>query len=420
MVSKFDATAQSRSVMLAMALTSLLAAPPAAGQTTADADAPVATPAAPPTTAEDPTPAGALDTALHETIVKLPVTVQPIFGDPRQGEMIVTHFRPRGDGPFPVVIMNHGRSAKERDKPARMRLLDVARYFVRRGAAVVVPTRLGYGDTGLEPDPEETGPCERKRYTVAARNTDTQLKAVADFVTQQPWADAKRLIVAGQSMGGFATVAFMGQRHPGVVAGINFAGGGGGDAVNRRGNPCDYQLLGKVFEEAGKANGGVTPMLWIYSQNDRFWGASIPRQWHEAYTAAGGKARFEMLPAIGDDGHYALSRGRRHWRALVDAFVAPWGLRAPRTEGAPAATNFAALDDASKLPHVKQEVRDNAWRRFLEADVPRAFAIGPKGEWAFRSGDDAMTQTLERCAQVAKAPCKLYAVDDAVVWVDAP
>ncbi len=221
---------------------------------------PAASPAAP---VEDATPAGTtLDAALSETVVRLPVTVQPIFGDPRQGEMIVTHFRPPGDGPFPVVVMNHGRTTKDRATPARMRFVDVARYWVRRGAAVVVPTRLGYGDTGLEPDPEETGPCDRKRYDVAARNTNAQLGAVLEFVGKQPWADAKRVIVMGQSMGGFATVAFMSQKHPGVIAGINFAGGGGGDPEKRIANPCRHDQMAEVFAGAGKANAGATPMLW--------------------------------------------------------------------------------------------------------------------------------------------------------------
>jgi hypothetical protein len=129
-----------------------------------------APPAASAPQAEDATAAGAaLEASLFETIAKVPVTVQPIFGDARQGEIIVTHFRPKGDGAFPLVVMNHGRSAKDRAGPARFRFLEIARYWTRRGAAVMVPTRLGYGDAGVEPDPEETGPCERKRYDVAAR-----------------------------------------------------------------------------------------------------------------------------------------------------------------------------------------------------------------------------------------------------------
>ncbi|MGL5003317.1 MAG: alpha/beta hydrolase family protein [Casimicrobium sp.] len=355
---------------------------------------------------------------LFEAIAKVPVTVQPMFGDKRSGDMIVTHFKPPGDGPFPAVIMHHGRAQdNERANPGRWRYLDIARYWTRRGFAVFVPTRLGYGDTGLEPDPEFTGPCNQKRYDVAADSATIQSIAAVDFAIKQSWVDKTKVIVMGQSMGGFTTIATMGKKHPSVIAGINFAGGGGGDPVGRRADPCQYSRIGDVYAQAGKANAGATPMLWLYAENDNYWGKSIPRKWHEAYTSAGGKAQFEMFPPIGSEGHSMIGTGRNYWRPVVDKFVAQFGFNAPKSSNAPAATNFAALDDASKLPNVKPDVKENGYKRFLNADVPRAFAIGPKGEWSFMSGDDAMKRALERCASFAKAECKLYAVDDAVVWV---
>jgi hypothetical protein len=88
----------------------------------------------------------------------------------------------------------------------------------------------------------------------------------------------------------------------------------------------------------------------------------------------------------------------------------------PRSPGAPPASGFAAIDDASRLPLVRQDVRDTGYPRFLALDLPRALAIGPRGEWAYFSGDQAMQRSLERCAQTARTACRLYAVDDQVVW----
>jgi dienelactone hydrolase len=353
---------------------------------------------------------------LNEAIAKVKVTVQPIFGDPRTGEMIVTHFKPQGAGPFPAVIMQHGRSGTDRATPGRWRYLNIARYWTRRGFAVFVPTRLGYGDTGLEPDPEETGPCNAKRYEVAAASTSVQARAAVEFAAAQSWVDKSKVILMGQSMGGFATIAAMEQKIPGVIAGINFAGGGGGDPVARRENPCGAFQLGSVFGSAGKANAGTTPMLWLYAENDLYWGASLPKKWHEAYVSAGGKAQIQQFPPIGADGHSMIGTGFALWRPVVDQFIATLGFAAPKTPNAPAATDFAPLTDSGKLPLVKQETKDTGYRRFLNTDLPRAFAIGPKGEWNFQSGEGAMTRALERCAATAKADCKLYAVDDAVVW----
>lgn len=365
---------------------------------------------------EEGTQAPQLAADLFEAVVKVPVTVQPMFGDPRRGEMIVTHFKPPGDGPFPAVIMHHGRSDSDRANPARWRYVEIARYWTRRGVAVFVPTRLGYGDTGVEPDPEYTGDCNRKRYDLAAKATSVQSLATIEFALTQPWVDKKKVIVMGQSMGGFTTIATMEARHPSVIAAINFAGGGGGNPKERPRDPCGHSQMGSVFAQAGKVNAGATPMLWLYAENDQYWGASIPRKWHDAYTSAGGKAELVMLPAIGTDGHSMIGTGRYLWRPIVDKFIASFGIAAPQSKDAPAATSFATIDDATKLPLVKPEVKIDGYRRFLNADVPRAFAIGPKGEWSFQSGDDAMKRALDRCAQFAKTDCKLYAVDDTVVW----
>jgi dienelactone hydrolase len=366
---------------------------------------------------EEGTQAPQLAADLFEAVAKVPVTVQPMFGDPRSGEMIVTHFKPPGDGPFPAVIMHHGRAQdNERANPGRWRYIDIARYWTRRGVAVFVPTRLGYGDTGLEPDPEYTGNCNQKRYDLAAKATATQSVAAIEFAIKQPWVNKNKVIVMGQSMGGFTTIATMEAKHPSVIAAINFAGGGGGDPKNRPRDPCGYTQMGSAFATAGKANAGATPMLWLYAENDNYWGALIPRKWHEAYTSAGGKAEFVMFPPVGSEGHSMIGTARNLWRPVVDKFIAQFGIAAPKSKDTPAATNFAALDDASKLPLVKDDVKTNGYRRFLNADVPRAFAIGPKGEWSFQSGDDAVKRTFARCAEFAKTDCKLYAVDDAVVW----
>lgn len=366
---------------------------------------------------ESPAPP-ALAADLFETVTTLPVTVQPLYGGPHKGAMVLTHFKPPGDGPFPAVVMQHGRDGTQRVTPGRYRYADVARYWVRRGVAVFVPTRLGYGDSGTEVDPEFTGDCDKKNYDVAAAATNVQTLAAIDFATRQAWVQPNKVLVMGQSMGGFASVVAMGTKHPAVVAGINFAGGGGGDPVGRKANPCGYHRLANTFASAGKANGGSTPMLWLYAENDNYWGPDIPRKWHEAYTSAGGKAEFAAFGPVSTDGHSLLSKGMPLWRPVLDQFVAKLGIATPQATGKPPASGFAAIDDASKLPKVKQDVKDTSYPRFLNTDLPRAMAIGPKGEWAYFSGDNVIARSLERCAQTAKTACKLYAVDDSVVWTD--
>ena len=80
--------------------------------------------------------------------------------------------------------------------------------------------------------------------------------------------------------------------------------------------------------------------------------------------------------------------------------------------GAPA---FAPIDDVSKLPWVGEEGREG-YRRFLAGDSPRAFAISDKGRWVrVNAVRGAARLAMDRC-QSYGGRCRLYAVDDAVVW----
>ena len=61
---------------------------------------------------------------LFETVTRLSVTVQPLYGGAHSGDMVLTHFKPPGEGPFPAVVMQHGRGVEEisRDDLAAARM----------------------------------------------------------------------------------------------------------------------------------------------------------------------------------------------------------------------------------------------------------------------------------------------------------
>ena len=60
--------------------------------------------------------------------------------------MQYTMYRPDGPGPFPLVLVNHGRSSDPRSQPAD-RPTVLARQMVARGYAVVAPMRRGFAQT---------------------------------------------------------------------------------------------------------------------------------------------------------------------------------------------------------------------------------------------------------------------------------
>jgi dienelactone hydrolase len=331
--------------------------------------------------------------------------------------MIITHFRPPGAGRFPLIVISHGRSASavERATPDRYRTLPVVRYWVARGFAVIVPTRLGYGSTGTLPDTEASGrTCNDRNYGPMADAAAHQIKTAVDFGRKLPFVDGTRVFLKGVSVGGLATTVAAGKDIPGLIAAINVAGGSGGNPNERPSQPCAPDRLSNVFAAAGKA--AKVPVLWLYAENDKYWGAAIPRQWHRAFAAAGGKGDFVMLPPVGEDGH-GLLRERPAWRPVVDRFLVSFGVAPPRTAGAPPATGFADIKDVSRVPRLRPATRDEHYPRFLEGDLPRAFVLGPKGEYAYRMGRaDALSSALEACKGYAKTNCKPYAVDNDVVW----
>ena len=105
----------------------------------------------------------------------------------------------------------------------------------------------------------------------------------------------------------------------------------------------------------------------------------------------------------------------------MDSVGLPTAVRHPallRAHGIapPPATDFAALSDVDKVPFLKPSGRDG-YKVFLAKQLPRAFAIAPSGAWAWSEmGDDPLARALANCQRHAKTDCKLYAVDDQVVW----
>lgn len=364
--------------------------------------------------AED-TVAPSLDRELNESVIRIPVTVRTAEGRDREGRIVVTLYRPAGAGPFPLMVVNHGRDARRRADPPRVRALGLASYGVRRGFAVAVPTRLGYGESGLDPDPEVIGPCDRPDYrpmmTAAARQIDATIRHLRGY----EWIDARRVVIAGESVGGLAALAYSAHAGPETVGIINFAGGAGGDARSRPGRPCRPAALSEALATVARPAG--PPTLWLYAENDMYWGPTNPRAWADAYQRAGGTRELHVFPPLGEDGHTLAARGRNFWRPVTDAFLARLGFVQPRDpKGKP--PRLASAADVTHLASGPADSIANGYRAFLALDFPRAFATDGQGSWGYQSGINAMARAIARCAETARGTCRLYAVDDLVVAPD--
>jgi hypothetical protein len=76
-----------------------------------------------------------------------------------------------------------------------------------------------------------------------------------------------------------------------------------------------------------------------------------------------------------------------------------------------------SVDDADHVPYLSARGKES-YRRFLKAEVPRAFALSADGAHGWFSGSDAASaKALASCnASAIDHPCKLYSVDSAVVF----
>lgn len=148
--------------------------------------------------------------AIQEEVWAIPVTLPTVA-------YVV---RPVGDGPFPLVVMNHGVSLDQRERSffPLVEFRDAAIWFARRGYMVVAPAG-GYGAAALD-DPErgiysvfysKIGGCDNPNFRDAGFAAALMDKWIIDYMTEQKLVVPDKIIVVGQSAGGWGALALSSQ-----------------------------------------------------------------------------------------------------------------------------------------------------------------------------------------------------------------
>lgn len=324
-----------------------------------------------------------------------------------------TIYKPAGEGPFPLLLMNHGKERGNPNLQKRDRFLALSREFVKRGYAVAVPMRKGFSrSTGNYSDYG----CNMKDN---GQQQADDIQVALTALVQLSWVDPDRIIVAGQSYGGLATMAFGTRHFPGVRGLLNFAGG-----LRIDGSTCDWRgaLVTAFSDYASKSR---LPSLWFYGANDSYFNSALAGKLARAYQLAGGHAQLVAFGNFKSDAHgLAGSRdGVAVWWPETERFLRGVGMPTAEVFTLPIspkllATNFAAIDNVAAVPYLSEAGR-TAYRNFLARSTPRAFALSMSGEWSWaEEGDDPVERVLAACQQSSHATCQLYAVDKDVVWSD--
>lgn len=264
-----------------------------------------------------------------EEALRVPVRFTTLRGEPVEQPVEVLFYRDDArTGPAPLVVISHGRSpdAKARQALGRASYPKVVPFFLERGFVVAVPTRVGYGRTG-GPDLEDSGPCDHRDFAPAYDAAARQVQAVVEHLRGRPDVRPDQTLLVGQSFGGVTTLSLAASNLAGVQAGINFAGGGGGNPRTRPGQPCGPDRMEAMLREYGRD--ARVPVLWVYAENDRYFGAELPRRWFAAYAEGGAPAEFQQYGPHGSDGHALFAHWPGVWHARVDAFLSRHGYAVP-------------------------------------------------------------------------------------------
>jgi dienelactone hydrolase len=349
----------------------------------------------------------AVDNGLNETVIRIPeddITLQ------------TTVFKPNGAGPFPMIVFNHGKLPGDAHDQPRNRPLALAREFVRHGYVVVVPNRRGFAESGGNYAGNGCN-VEANGYAQAR-----DVAATVAYMSEQPYIDKTHIVVGGTSHGGLTAIAYGAHdaaSAPGVRGLINFSGG------LRQDECAGWQKnLTNAFGAYGE--NVRLPSLWLYGENDSVWQGGLAGQMYTAFTEHGAKAQMVDFGAYKNDAHRLVGDrdGVQIWWPQVKAFLTQIGMPTAvqyqvSEPQAPKATGYASLDAVTAVPFLDEGGRAG-YRNFLHQYSSRAFAVSNSGAWSWaEGGDDPMSVALASCQKQSSDPCRLYAVNEDVVWRDA-
>ncbi|TXT37574.1 MAG: hypothetical protein FD135_3500 [Comamonadaceae bacterium] len=226
---------------------------------------------------------------------------------------------PPGAGPHPVLVFNHGDieidTAWMRYKRRYVEMV-VAREFLQLGWAVAFPSRPGVGlSEGTYRLSFQVGDADA---TYKARVHVESVLPAFEYLKAHPDINPQRIIVAGQSAGGYVTMYLASMNLPGVVGAVDFSGG----RTDKRGSDAAGYLNNMMvsgFAELGKST--RVPTLWVFAENDSRYTANTIRASHQAFVEAGGKATLALSPPIEGDGHFVYQKPEL-WRAALKEYLA--------------------------------------------------------------------------------------------------
>jgi dienelactone hydrolase len=224
-----------------------------------------------------------------------------------------TYYPPAASGPAPLAIFTHG-SDVGRNQLRTWSFSTEAHWIRDNGFGVLALMRRGRGRSeGINGEEDFERDHEGGLIGVSAGVAQAveDVDSAIAYGRKLPGIRPGPVLLAGQSRGGFLAMHYAGLKPSEVMGVVNFSGG--------------WYPYGPVttpyYANAGRGAADQVPQLWLYADNDQLYPEALIREYYQAFTAAGGRARFELIHGIPGDGHLLrLVPGR--WRAIADQFLA--------------------------------------------------------------------------------------------------
>jgi dienelactone hydrolase len=219
----------------------------------------------------------------------------------------------------PIALITHGRNGPEpkRNENQVNSLAILNRTLAYQGYVSLFIVRRGYGnsegpDSEFLDTPEESGLAGAQ-----------DIQAIINYLQNTDIGDSSKIVIIGQSQGGWVALASSTMDLPGVLGAVNISG-----AINFK------QARGFIFLDGvekplersaaffGEKN--KVPVFWLYAANDNHSINSVSR-WFTAFTLAGGKGTLFFTPKYKPhynlNGHSVVNRPDYYFAELSAFFT---------------------------------------------------------------------------------------------------
>lgn len=227
--------------------------------------------------------------------------------------------RPKGDGPFPAYIQNHGSmTAQEASRNPWTHITkdSLSDTLARNGYVVLLLARRGYKGSEGTASTYTQNQTGRRAVDVmrGAEEEAGDVIAALDYLLTLPYVDKDHVGVGGVSLGGLVSV-MAAARDSRFKALISMAGGyrqggeGGADET--------WGSLQGVWDDAARRI--QVPVLILWAKNDMMLERDVGRELEKDLRLAGKRVEMTVYPEFEQNGHDLFSRPEGYHLFVPDA-----------------------------------------------------------------------------------------------------